>query len=154
MCLGWERWMGTYSHSHKLILSCRIVCATPGYVNGTAMVSFIKLGLVFSLMVLYLMKLTTWHVYFLKTIYIMQLPPLQHRKLHPVFLEQDTIRGKKKKKEGIHSKLYSIVKIIELWKKKDLLLLSMKRQILSENTDNNNSIHEKNLVCWCYFFAL
>lgn len=58
-----------------------------------------------------------------------------------MFLEQDTIR---EKKEGIHSKLYCIVKIIELWRRKDLLLLFMKRQILSENTDNNDdSIHEK-----------
>ena len=57
-----------------------------------------------------------------------------------MFLEQDIIR---KKKEGIHSKLYHIVKIIELWRRKDLVLLSMKTQILAENTDNNNSIHEK-----------
>lgn len=58
-----------------------------------------------------------------------------------MFLEQDTIGGKK---EGIHSKLYCIVKIIELWRRKDVLFLFMKRHILSENTDiNNDSIHEK-----------
>lgn len=37
--------------------------------------------------------------------------------------------------------------ISELWRRKDLLLHSMKRQILSENTDNNNSsIHEQKPV--------
>lgn len=132
-----------HSHSHRLVLSCRIVCATLCYIGETAMVSLLKLGLVFSLKVPYRMKPTTWRIISWKIVINPQLPPpLQHPKVHPVFLEQDTIR---EKKAGIHSKWYYIVKIIELWRKKDLLLLSMQRQILSENTDNNNnySIHEK-----------
>lgn len=54
----------------------------------------------------------------------------------------------KKKKEITLSdiKWYCIVMIPELWRRKDLLLLSIKRQILSENTDNkNSSIHEQKL---------
>lgn len=58
-----------WGHSHNLTLSCRRACATPGCTSGTAMVSLLQLGLVFSQMVPYLMKPTTWQVYLLNNMY-------------------------------------------------------------------------------------
>lgn len=101
----------------------------------------LELGSVLFLLVPYLMKLTTWHLYLLNNMY-------HHATASPS--PSYVLRGrynqeeerKKKKRKSI--KWYSIVKIPELWRRKDLLLLSMKRQILSENTDNkNSSIHEQ-----------
>ena len=87
------------------------------------------------------MKLTTWHVYLLKNIHNHTTASFSTASQSASYVP--SARYNQEKKEGTHSKLYCIVKIIKLWRIKDVLLLSKKRRILSENTDDNNSIHEK-----------
>lgn len=102
MFLGWQSSVETHSHSHNLTLSGRRACATPGCTSGTAMVSLFQLGLVFSLMVPYLMKPTTWQVYLLNKMYHHTTASFSTASPSAPYLPRARYNQEEKKKEGNH----------------------------------------------------
>lgn len=67
MCLGWQSSMGTHSDSHSFTLACSRACTIPGLSVGQPWCP--SYSWVFSLMLPYLMKPTSWCVYLLNNMF-------------------------------------------------------------------------------------